>query len=73
MIFISENHYHYWHVRWARHHSMARPRAANGGTASSYGGWMEGAVNISNKQPQTNDKGWSSSWGVGCGTNNPSQ
>jgi hypothetical protein len=26
------------------------------------------AVNKVNKQPQTNDKGWSSSWGFGRGT-----
>jgi hypothetical protein len=35
------------------HHSMARPRL----------------VNILNKQPQTNDKGWPSSLGVGRGAN----
>jgi hypothetical protein len=28
--------------------------------------------NILNKQPRTNDKGWSSSYGVGPGANNPS-
>jgi hypothetical protein len=31
---------------------------------------MEGSANILNKQPQTNDKGWSSSFGVGRGANN---
>jgi hypothetical protein len=31
------------------------------------------AANILNKQPRTNDKGWSSSLGVGHGANNPSQ
>jgi hypothetical protein len=30
------------------------------------------AANILNKQPRTNDKGWSSSLGVGRGANNPS-
>jgi hypothetical protein len=30
------------------------------------------AVNILNKEPRTNDKGWSSSLGVGRGANNPS-
>jgi hypothetical protein len=49
------------------HHSMARPWVADG-TASS---WRL-AVNILNKQPWTNDKGWSSSLGVGRGANNPS-
>jgi hypothetical protein len=38
------------------------------GTASS---WRL-AANILNKQPRTNDKGWSSSLGVGRGANNPS-
>jgi len=33
--------------------------------------WMA-AANISNKQSRTSDKGWSSSFGVGRGTNNPS-
>jgi hypothetical protein len=30
------------------------------------------AANILNKQPRANDKGWSSSLGVGRGANNPS-
>jgi hypothetical protein len=38
------------------------------GTASS---WRL-AANILNKQPQTNDKGWSTSLGAGRGANNPS-
>jgi hypothetical protein len=39
--------------------------------ASSGCGWRNGlqlwrvAANVLNKQPRTNDKGWSSSWGVG--------
>jgi hypothetical protein len=37
------------------------------GTASS----RRLAANILNKQPRTNDKGWSSSLGVGHGANNP--
>jgi hypothetical protein len=32
---------------------------------------MEVAANILNKQPQTNDKGWSSRLGVGRGDKNP--
>jgi hypothetical protein len=45
---------------------------------SSGCGWKNGlqilrvAVNILNKQPRTEDKGWSSSLGVGSGANNPS-
>jgi len=30
------------------------------------------AANISNKQSHTAEKGWFSSFGVGCGANNPS-
>jgi hypothetical protein len=33
---------------------------------------MEVAVNILNKQSRTQNKGWSSSLGVGRGANNPS-
>jgi hypothetical protein len=46
--------------------------------ASSGCGWRNGlqlwklAVNILNKQPRTDNKGWSSSLGVGRGDNNPS-
>jgi hypothetical protein len=40
------------------------------GVTSGYG-WRL-AANILNKQPRTNDKGWSSSLGVGRGANNPS-
>jgi hypothetical protein len=35
-----------------------------------YSSWRL-AANILNKQPRTNDKGWSSSLGVGRGANNP--
>jgi hypothetical protein len=48
---------------------MARPRVEYGGTVSGYGGV---AVNILNKQPRSIDKGWSSSFGIGHGANNPS-
>jgi hypothetical protein len=46
--------------------------------ASSGCGWRNGlqlwrlAANVLNKQPRTNDKGWSSSWMVGRGDNNSS-
>jgi hypothetical protein len=46
--------------------------------ASSGCGWRNGlqlwrlAMNILNKQPRTNDKGWLSSLGVERGVNNPS-
>jgi hypothetical protein len=38
---------------------MARPRVADGGTASKYGGVA------ANMQSRTADKGWSSSLGLG--------
>jgi hypothetical protein len=47
------------------------------GASSGYG-WRNGlrlwkvAANILNKQPRTDNKGLSSSLGVGCGANNPS-
>jgi hypothetical protein len=50
------------------HHSMARTRVADGRDGLQF--WRL-AVNILNKQPRTNDKGLSSSLGVGCGANNP--
>jgi hypothetical protein len=53
------------------HHSMTRPRVADGGTASSYG-WRL-AANKLNKQPRTNDKRWSPSLGVGRGAKKPSR
>jgi hypothetical protein len=58
------------HVRWV-------PLLPQHGPSSGCG-WRDGlqqrrvAANILNKQPRTNDKGWSSSFGVGCGANNPS-
>jgi hypothetical protein len=59
-----------FHVRWVPcHHGMARPRVEDGGTASKL--WRL-AANILKKQPRTNNKGWSSSFGVGRGANNPS-
>jgi hypothetical protein len=51
------------------HHSMARPRVADGRDGLQH--WRL-AGNILNKQPRTNDKGWFSSLGVGRGANNPS-
>jgi len=48
---------------------MARPQAADGGTASN----MECSCEyISNKQSRTAEKGWSSSLGVGQGAKNSS-
>jgi hypothetical protein len=49
----------------SRHYSMARPRVADGVSASS--------CCTLNKQPRINDKGLSSSLGVGHGANNPLQ
>jgi hypothetical protein len=51
------------------HHSMVCPRVADGRDGLQL--WRL-AVNILNKQPWTNDKGRSSSLGVGRGANNPS-
>jgi hypothetical protein len=51
------------------HHGMARPRVADGRDGLQL--WRL-AANILNKQPRTNDKGWSSSLGVGRGANKPS-
>jgi hypothetical protein len=54
-----------FHVRWVScHHSMACPRVAGGGNGLQI--WRV-AVNILNKQSQTDDKGWSSSLGVWSG------
>jgi hypothetical protein len=50
-------------------HSMARPRVADGRDVVQH--WKL-AANTLNKQPRTNDNGWSSSLGVGRGDNNPS-
>jgi hypothetical protein len=49
------------------HHGMVRHRVVDGGTACSFGGLGGVAANILNKQLRTNDKGWSSSWGLGVG------
>jgi hypothetical protein len=43
------------------HHSKARPQVADGRVGLQH--WRL-AVNILNKQPRTNDKGWYSSLGV---------
>jgi hypothetical protein len=48
------------------HHSMARPRLADGRDGLQQ--WRV-AANILNKQPRTNDKGWFSSLGVRRGCN----
>jgi hypothetical protein len=50
-------------------HSMVRPRVVDERDGLQL--WRL-AANIFNKQPRTNDKGWSSSLGVGRGANNPS-
>jgi hypothetical protein len=49
-------------------HSMARPRVADGRDGLQH--WRL-AANILNKQPRTDDKGWSSSLGVGRGLTTP--
>jgi hypothetical protein len=55
-------------IRWvACHHGMARPQVADGGDCLQI--WRITA-NILNKQSRTADKGWSSSLGVGRGSNN---
>jgi hypothetical protein len=51
------------------HHSMGRLRVADGRDGLQF--WRL-AANILNKQSRTNDKGWSSSLGVGHGANNSS-
>jgi hypothetical protein len=57
-------------VRWVPcHHGMARPQVADREDALRL--WRE-AANILNKQSRTADKEWSSSLGVGRGTNNSS-
>jgi hypothetical protein len=57
------------HVRWVRHHGMARPQVVDVGDTLQV--WRE-VVNILNKQSQMADKGWSSSLGVGRGANDSS-
>jgi hypothetical protein len=49
------------------HHSMARPRVADGRDGLQ----LEVSCYILNKQLRTNDKGWSSSLGIGHGAKNP--
>jgi hypothetical protein len=51
------------------HYSMARPRIADGSNGLQQ--WRL-AANILNKQPRTNDMGWSSILVVGRGTKNSS-
>jgi hypothetical protein len=56
------------YVRWVPcHHGMARPQVADWGNGLQI--WRV-AASILNKQSRTADKGWSSSLGVGRGTNN---
>jgi hypothetical protein len=58
------------HVSWVLcHYSMARPQVVNEGDGFQI--WRV-VANISNKQSWTADKGWSSSMGVGRGTDNSS-
>jgi hypothetical protein len=58
------------HVKWVPwHHSMVHPQVVDG---DDFQIWKV-AANIQNKQSRTADKGWSSSLGVGCRTNNSSQ
>jgi len=49
------------------HRGMARPQVADGGKGPQI--WRV-AASILNKQSRIADKGWSSSLGVGRGTNN---
>jgi hypothetical protein len=57
-------------VRWVPcHHGRAHPQVADGGDTLQV--WRV-AANILNKQLRAADKGWSSSFGVGRGTNNSS-
>jgi hypothetical protein len=51
------------------HHSITRPRVAD--RRDGLQQWRV-AANILNEQRGTNDKGWSSSFGVGRGANNTS-
>jgi hypothetical protein len=51
------------------HHGMARPQVADGRDSLQF--WRV-AADMLNKQSWTDDKGWSSSLGVGRGDNNSS-
>jgi hypothetical protein len=51
------------------HNSITRLQVVDG--RDSLQNWRL-AANILNKQPRTNDKGWSSRLGIGRGANNPS-
>jgi hypothetical protein len=56
-------------IKWVPcHHGMARPQVADGGDSLQI--WRV-AANVLNKQPQTADRGWSSSLWVWRGANNP--
>jgi hypothetical protein len=56
------------HVKWVHcHRGMARRRVADGGDGLQI--WRI-AANMLIKQSRTADNGWSSSLGVGRGTNN---
>jgi hypothetical protein len=61
---------YFWdHVKWAPCHlDVARPQVPDGAHGLQL--WRA-AANILNKQPRTADRGWSSSYGVGRGANNP--
>jgi hypothetical protein len=60
---------HPLHVKWVQcHHGMARPRVADRGDCLQI--WRV-AANIFNKQSRIANSGWSSSFGVGRGANNP--
>jgi hypothetical protein len=51
----------FMHVRWGLcHHSMVRPRVADGGVASRHGGELQ------NKQQRT-EEGGPSAWGLSMG------
>jgi hypothetical protein len=50
------------------HHGMTRSRVADGRDGVQL--WKL-ATNILNKQPRSNDKGWSSSLGLGVGLTTP--
>jgi hypothetical protein len=59
----------FWdHVKWVPcHHGTARPQVANVADG------LQVAADVLNKQSRTADRGWSSSLGVGRGSNYPQQ